>query len=410
MSPSTAGFTLADPDLWRDGPAYQQLAALRETQPLSWHEEPATKWYPEGGRGFWSLVRHADVQMASKDQDTFSSGLGTELIDMPADMVHVFGGMLNMTGEEHARHRAIVSRIFTPRTLKQLAPRIREYAKERIEAVKDRETFDFMQDLVGDFPAQIVCDLMGVPQQDRAELIRLTGIALAGNGTAESYATMLQIVDYTRDLVARTRQEPASEDAGVLQKLTEAEVEGQQLSDEEVGIFLALLLTAGIETTATSIGQGFYAMSLFPDQRRAWAADYHTLAPRAVEELVRWVTPVMHFRRTATKDVELHGQTIKKGDKVVLWYAAANRDTAVFEDPDTLDFHRTAEQPHVAFGGGGPHFCLGAQLARLEINIFFEEFFAALPDAQVSGDPVRLHSVFVNGLESLPCRTRGGHG
>jgi len=403
-TPQTPGFTLADPALWTNGPAERELSFLRENHPLSWHEEPSTEWFPEGGRGFWSLVRHEDVSAASKDQDTYSSGQGTELIDMPAEMVRTYGGMLNMTGDEHARHRAIVSRVFTPRTLGQLAPQILEHARTCIARVKDRDEFDFMEDLVADFPAQIVCDLMGVPAEDRPELIRLTGIALAGNGTAESYKTMTQIVDYARGLAAKVEQ-VASDEASLLRKLVEAEVNGERLTNEEVGIFLALLLTAGIETTATSIGQGFYAMSLYPEQRKAWEADYDTLAPRAVEEIVRWVTPVMHFRRTATKDIELHGQTIRKGDKVLLWYTSGNRDASVFEDAERLDFSRQSEHPHVAFGGGGPHFCLGAQLARLEISIFFKELFQTLPNVAVNGEPVRLHSNFVNGLAHLPCTT-----
>lgn len=404
-APETLDFTLADPALWADGPAVKELEYLRKNQPLSWHPEPPTEWFPEGGRGFWSLVRHEDVQAASKDQETFSSGLGTEMIDMPLEMTRVYGGMLNMTGDEHARHRAIVSRVFTPRTLGQLAPRIQAHAQRCISRIKDRAEFDFVEDLVGDFPAQIICDLMGVPAEDRPELIRRTGIALAGNGTAESYETMKQIVDYASGL-ATAAEDGISEEAGLLKKLIEAEVDGQRLSNEEVGIFLALLLTAGIETTATSIGQGFLAMSLYPEQRKAWASDFDALAPKAVEELVRWVTPVMHFRRTATKDVELHGQTIREGDKVILWYTSANRDATVFEDPERLDFARESASPHVAFGGGGPHFCLGAQLARLEISIFFKELFQALPNVAVSGDPVRLHSNFVNGLAHLPCVTQ----
>ncbi|SDW91191.1 Cytochrome P450 [Arthrobacter sp. cf158] len=400
----TPGFTLADPSLWTNGPAEDELRILRENHPLSWHEEPSSEWFPEGGRGFWSLVRHEDVSAASKDQDTYSSGQGTELIDMPAEMVRTYGGMLNMTGEDHAKHRAIVSRVFTPRTLAQLAPQILEHARTCIARIKDREDFDFMEDLVADFPAQIVCDLMGVPAEDRPELIRLTGIALAGNGTAESYKTMTQIVEYAKGLAARV-EVAASDDASLLRKLVDAEVNGERLSNEEVGIFLALLLTAGIETTATSIGQGFYAMSQYPEQRKAWQEDYDALAPRAVEEIVRWVTPVMHFRRTATRDIELYGQTIRKGDKVLLWYTSGNRDESVFPEAEKLDFSRESEVPHVAFGGGGPHFCLGAQLARLEISIFFKELFQTLPNVAVNGEPVRLHSNFVNGLAHLPCTT-----
>ena len=404
MPTPTLGFSLADPALWTDGPPRQVFAQLREHAPISWHEEPATEWFPEGGRGFWSVVRHDDIQTVSKDQETFTSALGTELVDMPADAVRLYGGMLNMSGAEHAKHRAIVSRIFAPRVLAQLTPRITEYARVRIARAKEMGSFDFVEDLVGDFPAQIVCDLMGVPVTDRDELIRLTGVALAGNGTAESFSTMVEIVNYARKLAERA---PVGDtEASVLSRLVDAEVDGQRLSNEEVGIFLALLLTAGIETTATSIAQGFLAMSEYPDQKLAWQNDFDALAPRAVEEIVRWVTPVMHFRRTATTDTELRGQKIAAGDKVVLWYTSGNRDESLFDMPERLDFGRSADTPHVAFGGGGPHFCLGAVLARLELTIFYRELFAELPHATVTGAPTRLHSNFVNGLAKLPASVR----
>lgn len=401
-SPTTAtvGFTLSDPNLWLGGPPLDKFAYLRESAPISWHEEPPSEWFPEGGRGYWSLVRQSDIQAASKDQDTFTSGEGTELVDMPLEMTRAYGGMLNMPGPEHAKHRAIVSRIFTPRTLADLTPRIREYARTRILRARELGTFDFVKDLVGDFPAQIVCDLMGVPLEDRDELIALTGEALSGNGTAHSYESMLKIIAYSTDLAERTSEEP-DEQASVLKKLIDAEVDGEKLTHEEVGVFMSLILTAGIETTATSIAQGFRGLCMYPNERAKWQKDFDARAQSVVEEIVRWVTPVMHFRRTATRDVEMHGHTIRKGDKVVLWFIAGNRDESVIHDADTLDFDRKFA-PHVAFGGGGPHFCLGAMLARLEITIFFRELFELMPEATVVGAPTQLHSNFVNGISELP--------
>lgn len=401
--PATAAldYTLADPALWLNGPPLDKFADLRAEAPLSWHEEPATEWFPDGGRGFWSLVRHNDIQLTSRDQDTFTSGQGTEIVDMPREMYRNFGGMLNMGGEEHAKHRAIVSRVFAPRVLTQLTPRITEYARTRVQKAKAMGEFDFVGDIVGDFPAQIVCDLMEVPQEDRDELIRLTGEALAGNGTAESYALALEISGYATDLARRIEANPTGE-ASIIRRLIDARIDGERLSNEEIGVFVGLILTAGIETTATSIAQGFLALDRAPEQKAAWKADFEGVNPKAVEEIIRLASPVMHFRRTATRDVEMYGQTIKAGDKVVLWYVSGNQDETVFAEPQQLSFSRPGDQAHLSFGGGGPHFCLGAVLARLEITIFFRELFKELPNAAVAGEPRRLHSNFVNGLATLP--------
>ncbi|MFE5700779.1 cytochrome P450 [Rhodococcus koreensis] len=401
MTNTTDTISPADPRFWSgDRDRYAQFAALRAQGPVLWHDEPSTEWFPDGGRGFWSVTRYDDVVTVSRDQDTFTSGLGTEIVDMPADMVHIFGGMLNMSGAEHTRHRAIVNRVLTPRSVEALSDTIRAHAVRSIERVRGRGECDFMADIVGDFPAQVICELLGVPVADRDRLIELTGVALVQYGTATAYEAMLEIIAYAEDLTAKARTN-AEDSAAFLQKLLGAKIDGEGMTDHEIAVFFALLVTAGIETTATSIGHGLYALSQYPDARRKWQENFHELAPRAIEEIVRWVSPVMHFRRTATRDTEVAGQKIARGDKVVIWYLSANRDDAVFERPDELDFDRP-EQPHVAFGGGGPHFCLGAILARKEMNIFYEELFNRLPDITVAGDPVRLHSNFVNGIASLP--------
>lgn len=390
------------PEFWTQPDPQAAFAAMRREGAVHWHDEPSSSWFPEGGRGFWSVVRYQELVEVSRDQDTFTSAHGTEIVDMTPEMVHIFGGMLNMSGAAHAHHRAIVNRVLTPRTVEALSETIRAHARRCIDRVADKGSCDFMQDIVDDFPAQIICELLGVPADDRPRLVALTGAALSAYGTAEAYAAMLEIIAYAEELVARAREQ-VDDSASFLRRLLAAEVDGQRMSDHEIAVFFALLVTAGIETTATSIGQGMYALSLHPEQRRNWKEDFHRLAPRAVEEIVRWVTPVMYFRRTATRDTQIAGQPIAKGDKVVLWYTSANRDERAFERAGELDFERPEEQ-HVAFGGGGPHFCLGAVLARKEMTIFFEELFARLPDIEVSGEPVRLHSNFVNGLASLPVR------
>jgi cytochrome P450 len=389
----------ADPAFWT-GDRYAQFAALRAQGPVHWHDEPRTEWFPEGGRGFWSVLNHADVAAVSRDPDTFTSARGTEIVDLSPEMTHIFGGMLNMGGADHTRHRAIVNRVITPRTVETLNDTIRAHAVRSIERVSDRGECDFMTDIVGDFPAHIICELLGTPVADRARLVELTNIALSLYGTARAYDAVLEIVSYAQQLAAFTRG-GTGEDAPFLQKMLAAQIDGQGMSDHDIGVFFALLVTAGIETTATSIGHGMYAMSLYPEQRRLWQDNYDEMSGAAIEELVRYVSPVMHFRRTATRDAEIAGQPIAAGDKVVLWYLSANRDASVFDHAEDLDFTRGAN-PHLGFGGGGPHFCLGAVLARREMTIFFEELFTRLPDIEVSAAPTRAHSNFVNGLASLP--------
>ncbi|TDD03328.1 cytochrome P450 [Saccharopolyspora terrae] len=400
MTSNLTDLSLADPQLWQRRDRLEVFAQLRRDHPVSWHEEPKTDWFPEGGRGFWSLVRYDDVVAASKNQELFTSDQGTEIVDMEPEMQHIFGGMLNMTGDEHTRHRSIVNRVLTPRTVERMTDNIRTHARRCILRIADRGSADFMADLVGDFPAQIICELLGVPVADRPRLIELTNTALSGYGTADAYGAVLEIVDYAQTLLRQVGDAPAP-DAGFLAKLLAAKIDGQSMSSHEIAVFFALLVTAGIETTTTSIGQGMLALSRYPETRRRWQADYDGLARIAVEEIVRWTSPVMHFRRTATRDVELHGRRIRKGDKVVLWYISANGDESVFPSPERLDFDR-GEQQHAGFGGGGPHFCLGAVLARKEITVFFRELFEILPDIDVSGEPVPLVSNFVNGLQSLP--------
>jgi cytochrome P450 len=391
----------ADPAFW-EGDRYRQFELLRAQGPVLWHDEPKTEWFPEGGRGFWSVLNHGDIAAVSRDHDTFTSAQGTEIVDLAQDEAHIFGGMLNMSGDNHTRHRSIVNRVLTPRTVDALTDVIRAHAVRCIDRVANRGACDFMSEIVGDFPAQIICELLGVPTSDRQRLIELTNAALSQYGTAEAYQAVLQIVAYAQELAQRARA-GADTTAPFLQKLLAANINGQGFSDHEVGVFFSLLVTAGIETTATSIGHGMYAMSLFPEERHRWQADYDEYAGRAVEEIVRYVSPVMHFRRTATRDTEIAGQSIAAGDKVVMWYLSANRDETVFERPNELTFARETN-PHLGFGGGGPHFCLGAVLARREMAIFFEELFTRLPDITVSGEPTRVRSNFVNGLASLPVR------
>lgn len=393
------GFTLSDPAFWNRPDQAELFKRLRDEAPVSWHEEIESEWFPQAGRGFWSVVRHEDVTMVSKDQETFTSGDGTEIVDMEKRERDIFGGMLNMHAPEHAKYRSIVNRVLTPRTVEAMSEDIDRQAVAAINRVVEKGSADFVGDIVGDYPAQIIGDLLSVPEGDRAPLIDLTVQALSAYGTQQAYTSYLEIIDYALGLINEVRSTGHSDN--FLGKLLTAEVDGESMSDQDIAIFFALLLTAGIETTASTLATGFYALSLNPDAQQQLQKNFESVAPAAVEELIRWVSPVKHFRRTATKDVEIGGQQIKAGDKVVMWYNSANRDENVFDRPDELVFNRE-QNPHVGFGGGGPHFCLGAVLARKEATLFLRRLFQIVPDIQVSGDAVFAHSNFVNAVTSLP--------
>jgi cytochrome P450 len=390
-----------DPRTWSTGVDHESFARLRAECPVAWQDEPPTEWFPSGGPGYWSVFGYEDVVAVSRDQETFTSAHGTEIVDMTPEQNRLFGGMLNMGSAEHGRHRAIVNRVLTPRSVMGMTEQIRGHAIRAIDRVTERGSCDLVLDMVGDFPAQIICDLLGVPTPARSRLIALTNEAFESYGSEASLQAIQNIVDYAHELLAQTRRDPV-EGAAFLQKLLVAEIGGERLSDQDIAYFFALLATAGIDTTATALAQGMRALALFPEQRKRWQESFDELAGAAVEEIVRWVSPVMHFRRTATRDVELHGQQIKAGDKVVLWYVSANRDESVFDAPH--EFRLDRDGSHVGFGGGGPHFCLGAVLARAELKIFFQELFRMLPDIEVDGDPIPVPSNFVNGLRSLPVR------
>lgn len=393
------GFTLSDPEFWNRGDQDEAFRLLREQAPVSWHEEIASDWFPEGGRGFWSVVRHAEVTQVSKDQETFTSGFGTEIVDMTPLEQATFGGMLNMHAPQHAKYRSIVNRVLTPRTVEAMSDDIDRQAVAAINRVVEKGSADFVLDIVGDYPAQIIGDLLSVPESDRAPLIDLTVQALSAYGTQQAYSSYLEIIDYALGLIDDVRK--SGHDDNFLGRLLTAEVDGESMSDQDIAIFFALLLTAGIETTASTLATGFYGLSLHPERRVELQNNFDQLAPAAVEELIRWVSPVKHFRRTATRDVEVGGQLVREGDKVVMWYNSANRDETVFSNPDSLVFNRE-QNPHVGFGGGGPHFCLGAVLARKEATLFLKRLFEIIPDIQVSGDAVFAQSNFVNAVTSLP--------
>jgi cytochrome P450 len=393
---------LSEPDFWHRSDREQAFARLRREHPVSWQEEPATAWSP-GGRGYWAVLSHAGVRAASRSPQTFVSGLGTELFELPLEVAQIYSGMLNMDAPRHTRLRGLVSTAFSPRFVAQLELAVRRRAAAVVDAVCERGACDFAADIAEPFPLAVICDMLGVPEQDRHELARLSRISVplgdAEFGTFDdAFQAALDLIEYGKDLQRARRGRPSGD---LTSLLAEAEVDGERLSQDEAGSFFELLITAGIETTSATIAHGMIALCRNPEQRARWHGDPAVTAT-ALEEVLRWATPVIHFRRTAAGDTELAGQRIAAGDKVVLFYHSANRDETVFEDPYRFDVRRDPN-PQLAFSGGGPHFCLGAHLARMEMRVMFHALFTRLPDLELAGEPELMHSMFFNGVKSMPC-------
>jgi cholest-4-en-3-one 26-monooxygenase len=303
----------------------------------------------------------------------------------------------------HTRYRLLVNKGFTPRMVGRLEERARQMANNIIDGVCERGECDFVTEIAAELPLQIIAELIGVPQADR-HLVFNWSNRMIGQEDPEYQLTpeapmeaAIELYAYAHQLAAEKRANPHDD---LMSVLTSVEVDGERLSELELDMFFLLLTVAGNETTRNLISHGQLALMEHPDQRAKLLAN-PDLLPTAIEEMLRWASPVMQFRRTVTKDVEVGGQPLKDGDKVVIWYISANRDEAVFDDPYTFDIARQPN-PHVAFGGGGPHFCLGANLARLEIRVMFDELLKRVPDMELAGDVSRLRSNFINGIKHLP--------
>ncbi len=393
---------LGDPLLWVRPDREGIFAKLRAERPVSFHEEPDFPEVPRGP-GFWSLTRHADVVRASCDAEAFISGRGSNIGDLPIEITEFFGSMINMDAPRHTKLRKLVSAGFTPRTIRQLEEGVRAQAQRIVDAVAPKGTCDFVEEVAAALPLRIICDMMGIPESDHRRIYELTNVILGvgdpeyGSTLADLMAAAMELFQYAQDLGEERRARPRDD---MTTTLMQAEVDGERLSTQELGSFFILLVVAGNETTRNAISHGMKALTDFPDQRARWLADFDHVAPTAVEEIVRWATPVIHFRRTATRDVEVGGETIRAGQKVVLWYNSANRDERVFPDPYRFDVTRTPND-HVGFGAGGPHFCLGANLARREIRVMFEELLGRLPDIRVTAPPDMLQSFFIHGIKRM---------
>ncbi len=393
------------------------FALLRREQPMSFQDEfePPPEIPLPKGPGYWAVTRHADVLLASRRNDIFCSGKGMQIPDLPEELNEFFGSMIAMDDPRHARLRRIVSRGFTPNQLARLQGDLERRASALVDAVIDKGECDFVAEIAAPLPLGLICDLMGIPDSQTRFVFEQTNIIL-GLGDPEYVAPgsnpLIAALDSGRAL-AELMNELASKRRGnptddLTSQLLNAEIGGESLTDQELASFFILLVVAGNETTRNAISHGMKALADHPDERRKWVADYEGVAPTAVEEIVRWASPVMHFRRTTTQDTELGGQKLRAGEKVVLWYNSANRDEAVFDEPYRFDVTRTPNE-HVGFGGPGAHHCLGANLARREIAVVFRELLRRLPDIEIVGPPEMLRSNFIHGIKHMPCAfTPGG--
>ena len=406
---------LSDRDFWVVPPAQRHAVfdLLRRERPFAFFAEPVIPML-EPGPGYYAVTRYADLDAISSQPALFCSGEGAvSITDIPADLKEFYGSLISMDDPRHAKIRRIVSKVFTPRMLEQLLDSVQQVVEDVLDAARRTAedgdgSIDVVADIAAPIPLRDICDMMGVPESDRDLVLAQSNIVLSGGDpdlideddplTAFLGAGMALAAVMER--MAAERVEHPTDD--LTTALVRSEVDGERLTHAEIASFFILLLVAGNETTRNAITQGVLALSEHPAQRQRWAADPE-LDRTAVEEIVRWASPITWMRRTATQDGELNGFRYRAGDKFLLFYAAANRDPEVFADPHVFDLGRDPN-PHVGFGGHGPQFCLGAHLARREIAVTFAELFARLPDLEVAGPPDRLRSSFVNGLKRLPAR------
>jgi methyl-branched lipid omega-hydroxylase len=389
-------------DDYRDG----AFATLRREAPISFWPAIELPGFA-AGTGHWALTKLDDVFHASRHPDIFSSSPGITINDQNPEVAEYFGSMIVLDDPRHQRLRSIVSRAFTPKVVARIEASVRERAHRLVTAMianhPDGQA-DLVSELAGPLPLQVICDMMGIPEEDHQRIFHWSNVIL-GVGDPDLTIDPEEFVRVSMDIgayasaLAEDRRVNHHDD--LTTSLVEAEVDGERLSSSEIASFFILLVVAGNETTRNAISHGVVALSRYPEQREKLWSDFDALAPTAVEEIVRWASPVVYMRRTLTRDIELSGTKMAAGDKVSLWYNSANRDESKFADPWTFDVGRNPN-PHLGFGGGGAHFCLGANLARREIRVAFDELRREIPDIVATEEPARLLSQFIHGIKRLP--------
>jgi len=391
---------LADPGFWRR-PHDQRMAAFARLRQLD-----APVFFAEESGGFHALVRHRDVVAASRKPEVFISGPGVTTPKPPGWVRTLFGdSMVNLDDPRHARLRGIVAKAFTPRVVATIGDDVQRVVTGIVDDVIARRPADFVSAVASELPFQVICNMMGIPVSHRARILEQLNSATEGTGVRRRlripgrglYA--LARLNLLVARVAREKRRRPTDD--LISALVTAELDGKRLNARELGSFFSLLLVAGVETTRNAIAHALVLLTAHPAQRALLEADFERHAPGFVEEVVRHASPIIQFRRTVSRDFDLNGHALRAGEEVVLYYTSANRDETVFSDPDSFDITRSPN-PHVGFGGGGPHFCLGTALARQEMTALFRELLTRLPDIRTTGEAELVASNFDNRISHLP--------
>ncbi|CAB4719927.1 MAG: cytochrome P450 [Actinobacteria bacterium] len=400
---------LSSPEFWTKPRDFRESAfsTLRTYAPVRFFKEIEFPPFPLGP-GYYALMRHEDVWHVSRNPALFCSGNGSNIADLPVEINEFFGSMINMDDPKHFRLRSIVSKGFTPRQIARVEDYVRDIAKRLVDELlvnhPDRAC-DLVQEIAAPLPLRIICEMMGIPSEDEKQIFAWTNTILAGGdpeygGTFDKLmADSLAMFQYANALGESRLANPTDD---LTSAMMHAEVDGERLSPAEFGSFFILLVVAGNETTRNAISHGVRLLTQNPDQKALWFSDFEKHSRGAVDEIVRHATPVIHFRRTVTEDTNVGGVDMPAGTKVVMFYASANFDENVFTDPYRFDITRDPTK-QVGFGAGGPHFCLGANLARREITVMFDEIRRRLPNLHVTGEPEWLQSAFINGIKHIQC-------
>jgi methyl-branched lipid omega-hydroxylase len=393
---------------------------LRRERPLAFFNEPEVppelaQFIPEGP-GFRAVTRHADITEVSRHPEIYQSGKGaTSLPDIPEELLEYLGSLVNTDNPRHAHLRRIVSAAFNPRMIRTVEHQVEMVANQLINDVAERGACDFVVDVAAQLPLQTICNMMGIGPADRATVLYASNvIAGSGNGAGpgdpeyipadvDPLVTLMdacqQLTTLMSDLAEFRRLTPTDD---LTSALVNTNIEGESLTAAEIASFFILLVVAGNATTRNAISHGLVALTEYPDQRALWQADPAAIAPTGVDEIIRWGSPVTWMRRTVGEHTVLRGEELRPGDKLLLFYNSANRDDEVFDDPYAFNVRRTPN-PHVGFGAAGPHYCLGAHMAKREISVIFRQLFERLPDIACSGEPDLLRSTFINGIKHLDC-------